>query len=98
MSSSLTKWIFDALIQREDNDVVYVKKGCIFFFPPNWSSNETALVITLVPKQPISYASGAPRAGGTGKVLIFVKCKGEILKVEQVRVLYGFSPLRKNFY
>ena len=34
--------------------------------------------------QHMSYASGAPRAGGTGKVLIFVKCSQELMRVERV--------------
>ena len=34
--------------------------------------------------QHTSYASGAPRAGGTGKVLIFVKCSQELMRVERV--------------
>ena len=34
--------------------------------------------------QHMSYASGAPRAGGTGKVLIFVKCSQELMRIEKV--------------
>ena len=41
--------------------------------------------------QPVSYAAGAPRAGGTGKVLIFVKCKREILRVEQILTGESFA-------
>ena len=45
-------------------------------------------------QQPISYAAGAPRAGGTGKVIIFVKCKREIMKVQQVNNTLFFAVFR----
>ena len=34
--------------------------------------------------QKSSYASGAPRSGGTGKVVIFVKCLSERMKIQKV--------------
>ena len=33
---------------------------------------------------PLTYASGAPRAGGTGKVVIFAKCNTELMRVEKI--------------
>lgn len=34
--------------------------------------------------QRLSYAAGAPREGGTGRVIIFVKCQTDLLKVQHV--------------
>ena len=32
----------------------------------------------------LSYATGAPRANGTGQVIVFVKCHSELMKVQLV--------------
>lgn len=32
----------------------------------------------------LTYATGAPRAGGTGKVVVFAKCNTELMRVEKI--------------
>jgi hypothetical protein len=32
----------------------------------------------------LTYAAGAPRAGGTGKVVIFAKCNTDLMRVEKI--------------